>query len=235
MLHYFQELSAPWEKLTALFEDIFEAEDALISDPDLRDLSSDLFSHLAFGSSRPLLHSTVIQKVTKYVGQVSRPSKRFRSSVYDGTTRSGGTPRTQGRMTEIDITMLSRILKVLERSVRAGEDLDPISNVAIDRERLPDSRAKSTCVSKTTPKSGGGRSKLSSSKPSDSVESDNIEDPSPLELTEVDLVNLTRALDIARDSILAADCCIAILGSDRLNKQVGNIVLVLFLIHIPCF
>jgi cohesin loading factor subunit SCC2 len=38
--------------------------------------------------------------------------------------------------------------------------------------------------------------------------------------TTADFDNLTKLLDVARDSILAADCCIALLGSDRLQKQV---------------
>lgn len=41
------------------------------------------------------------------------------------------------------------------------------------------------------------------------------------ELDEMDYEKLTRDLEIARDSILAADCCIALLGSDRLTKQVS--------------
>ena len=35
-----------------------------------------------------------------------------------------------------------------------------------------------------------------------------------------DLVKLSTTLTIARDSVLAADCCIALLASDRLPKQV---------------
>jgi len=38
---------------------------------------------------------------------------------------------------------------------------------------------------------------------------------------DVDYKKLTQDLDVAKESIFAADCCIALLGSDRLTKQVG--------------
>ena len=37
---------------------------------------------------------------------------------------------------------------------------------------------------------------------------------------EADFEKLAKELDITNESILAADCCIALLGSDRLPKQV---------------
>ncbi len=40
-------------------------------------------------------------------------------------------------------------------------------------------------------------------------------------LLDVDYRKLTQNLDVAKESIFAADCCIALLGSDRLTKQVG--------------
>jgi cohesin loading factor subunit SCC2 len=49
------------------------------------------------------------------------------------------------------------------------------------------------------------------------------------DLTEMDYDKLTRVLELARDSILAADCCIALLGSDRLTKQVSLCVTLTFL------
>jgi cohesin loading factor subunit SCC2 len=51
------------------------------------------------------------------------------------------------------------------------------------------------------------------------------EEVQPQELTNSDFDKLTQVLDTARDSILAADCCIALLGSDRLPKQVSQISL----------
>jgi cohesin loading factor subunit SCC2 len=42
----------------------------------------------------------------------------------------------------------------------------------------------------------------------------------PPSVTNADLDILARSLELARDSILAAECCIALLGADRLPKQV---------------
>jgi len=208
---------APLEKLVALFEEVFEAEDALPPDINLRDLPSELFSPLTIDCSRPMLHHTLIRKLTKYVGQVTRPTKRFRSSVHDGVT--GGTPR-RGRMAEVDTATLSRILKILEQSVRAGEDLDPFLGVREKRrsegmkkgsKRLP---SDSEGIRKSQSPNGDEESTENRPKVFD-------EDRAIIALTEADLGHLTKALDVARDSILAADCCIALLGSDRLTKQVG--------------
>lgn len=38
--------------------------------------------------------------------------------------------------------------------------------------------------------------------------------------SEIDLNILSKALQVARDSVYAADCCLALLSSDRLTKQV---------------
>lgn len=129
---------------------------------------------------------------------------------------SGGTPKGKGRITEVDIGILGRILKILERSVKSGEDLDPFHYMAVIRE-----------------KSASPRKKKPAKRPKADVDEDAegeepevtdvvVEEPvaPPPEITESDLESLTRLLNVAKDSVLAADCCIALLGSDRLNKQV---------------
>ncbi|OBZ71396.1 Protein rad9 [Grifola frondosa] len=70
-----------------------------------------------------------------------------------------------------------------------------------------------------------GRSKSDTPGPStdarsgeEEIEPDTNESPTQ-QVTDADLENLTKLLDIARDSVLAADCCITLLGSDRLTKQ----------------
>ncbi|KAF8879492.1 hypothetical protein BD779DRAFT_1551796 [Infundibulicybe gibba] len=199
---------APLEKLIALFEDIFEAEDVLPPDADLNELP-EFFSPLTTDSSHPLLHPNVIRKMTKYIGQVARPTKRLRHA----TTGASATPRVRGRMAEVETQTLSRILKMLDRNVRAAEDVDPFVHTppptTVNKSprkkalkgKKPDRRSKSA-----TPKDGG----------------DEADEPivhAPPELTDANFDKLTRIFDMARDSVLAAECCIALLGSDRLTKQ----------------
>jgi cohesin loading factor subunit SCC2 len=42
------------------------------------------------------------------------------------------------------------------------------------------------------------------------------------DVAHADFDKLAKELDVANESILAADCCIALLGSDRLTKQVAH-------------
>ena len=53
-------------------------------------------------------------------------------------------------------------------------------------------------------------------------------DTRDFDLTEDDLNKLETVLEKAKDSILAANCCLALLTSDRLPKQVRR---VLYLSH----
>ncbi|TDL22099.1 hypothetical protein BD410DRAFT_770589 [Rickenella mellea] len=199
---------APLEKLTGLFEDIFEAEDNLPADIQVTDLPSEFFSPFSTDTSRPLLHPNVIRKLTKYIGKVARPTKRLRLSFgRDGTV---GTPRRTGGMAEVETNVLSRILKMLGRSVQAGENLEPFGYAK----------------KKPTKSKKGGEDGRSKSPQGDTGENDTVEpedkmdvEPEPAELTPEDISKLGIVLEIARDSIIAADCCIALLSSDRLTKQ----------------
>ena len=136
-------------------------------------------------------------------------------------------------MAEIDSQILVRILKILERSVRAGEDLDPFGHVVSRRvvANEASSETASPTKKKTTkkkPESGateGGRSK-SPQAPTERGTPMDI-DTRDFDLTEDDLNKLETVLEKAKDSILAANCCLALLTSDRLPKQVRRHVLYL--------
>ncbi|KAK0464696.1 uncharacterized protein EV420DRAFT_1725943 [Desarmillaria tabescens] len=205
---------APMEKLESLLEDIFEAEDALPADADLADLNMDFFSPATTDTSRPLLHPNIVRKLSKYIGQVARPNKRVRH----GGPSVTGTPRNKGRLAEATIQSLSRILKLLERTVRTGENLDPFAysghttqssprkaSPKKPKARKPDRRSKSK-----TPVDGEREEDV------DAIHADNPPNRSP---TESDFENLGVQLEAAKDSVLAAECCITLLGSDRLPKQ----------------
>ena len=168
--------------------------------------------------SRPQLSPAVIRKLTKYIGHVARPSKRMRQS----TAGVMGTPRGKGRMADVDTQMLSRLLKTLDRSVKAGEDIAPFAHhpVTLSTKSSPKkpSAKKAVKGKKNDPRS-------SSQTPRDGDEGDGDgpignDGPSSVNLNDADFDKLSGLLDVARDSILAADACIALLGSDRLTKQV---------------
>lgn len=211
----------PLEKLTSLLEDIFEAEDTLPADADLDSLSTEFFSLLTVEPARPQLHHNMIRKLTKYIGQVARPMKRLR-----GHGGSVNTPRGRGpgSIADIEISTLSRILKMLERSVRLGEDLDPFRSSEVEAPRgvsmSPSKRKNAKAKKALSQTERRSKSHTPAGDEDEQEESMKEADPPAHEITEADLDSLARALDVARDSILAADCCIALLGSDRLTKQV---------------
>jgi cohesin loading factor subunit SCC2 len=210
------ECTAPLEKLITLFEDIFEAEDSLPADVDQESLPADFFSPLTTEPSRPQLHPNVVRKLSKLISQVSRPIKRLRSSTSTTLTPHSSGPR---RFADVETTILSRILKILERSVRAGEDLDPFKADKPSEMRQSTSPNKKTKVSKKS--ASGLRSPSQTPAGGDELQADaSAGAAGPLSVTDSDLDTLAHTLELARESILAADCCIAMLGADRLPKQV---------------
>ncbi|KAG6849921.1 hypothetical protein H0H93_003632 [Arthromyces matolae] len=203
---------APVEKFTSLIDDIFEAEDSLPADIDISDLPQDFFSTVTTtDSARPLLNATVIRKLTKYIGHISRPSKRVRVGVQ-------GTPKGKGRMNEVDTQVLSRLLKILDRNVRAGEDVDPFRYTASVRAPTASPNKKSPKKSRPTKVERQAKSQTPVPGGSDVEGQEEAVDP-VAQLTDADLEKLAQVLEVARDSIVAADCCIALLASDRLTKQ----------------
>lgn len=124
-------------------------------------------------------------------------------------------------MAEVETQVLSRLLKMLERNVRAGEDVDPFWHPTPTYVAPGASPSKKSPKKPTKTKKAERRSK---SKTPGEDEEDGAAERSGgsavVELTESDFDKLLRSLEIARDSVIAADCCIALLGSDRLTKQV---------------
>ncbi|KAI1793228.1 hypothetical protein LXA43DRAFT_1124268 [Ganoderma leucocontextum] len=210
---------APIEKLATLLEDVFEAEDGLPPDIEVEDLFLDWFSPLSVPGAPPLLHPNLVRKLITHITKVARPSKRHRLNSRDATGHAQAMPMYKGRMADIDTAMLSRILKMLERSVRAGDDLDPFPSPAgggMSSQKV--TKGKKTANGKKT-HADSGRSKSQS--PGGTADAMDV-DEAQAELqpvTEQDVENLTRTLELARDSVLAADGCIALLASDRLPKQ----------------
>ncbi|KAI8994107.1 hypothetical protein BD414DRAFT_481445 [Trametes punicea] len=210
---------APIEKLTTLLEDIFEAEDALPPEVEPHDLPMEWFSPLTAPGSQPHLHPNIIRKLTTQIIKVARPSKRHRINSRDANGAAPGTPRYRCRMAEVDTSALSRILKILERSVRAGEELDPFTSCGTGAASSKGGKTKKVLSNKKAQADHGRPKSQSPGEVAEDERMDVDESPPEQSVTEEDIEALTRTLEVARDSVLAADCCIALLGSDRLPKQ----------------
>lgn len=218
---------APLEKLSALIEDIFEAEDSLAVDIDVSELPKEFFSVLTTDCSHPHLRPSVIRKLTKYLSQLARPTKRSRRSVRDSTD----TPRARKALGDIDSDILARLLKILERSIKAGEALDPLrSSVHVphaDKMASPRKPKKSPRTQRVVHQDRDATRSASLSVPEEDVHECELELDStdmPQELTEADIHDLSKQLELARDSILAVECCVALLSGEGLTKQVCRFV-----------
>lgn len=209
---------------------MFAVEDDLPPHAELQDLPPDFFSALTVDFSRPLLHPSTIRKLENLIGKTSRPTKRLRLASRDGNAVNGATPKGKGRMSQVDPSILSRTLKILERSVRIGEDLDPFRYSAAAKAD-PKSPSKSPSKSAAAKKASKGKKKGrgdSADEESHAGSADGMgmdeDGNAELEVEEADLENLTKVFEIAKESVMAADCCIALLASDRLAKQVRLII-----------
>ncbi|KAJ7644375.1 hypothetical protein FB45DRAFT_897682 [Roridomyces roridus] len=211
----------PLEKFTTLLEDAFEAEDSLPPDVDLSSLPAEYFSaSTTVDCSRPLLQPTLVRKLTKYISQVVHPGKWVRTV--------GNTPRPakDKALGDVDTALLSRFLKTLERSIKAGEDLDPFAGPPASTAPPPGSAPSSPKKQATTKKAVKGKRRRSKSRSGDEAEPDEMDvengangNAEPATLTDEDHAKVSRLLETVRDSVVAAECCVALLGAGRLTKQ----------------
>lgn len=203
-------------------EDIFEAEDSLPAEPPTSPDSEsyDFFSKLTSDWTRPNLSIKTIYKFTKLVEQIARPTKRLR---LDALSHSPSPGRSE-ELANVEFHQLSRVIKILERTVVLGEDVDPFDGPVV---RLSEGNTVAAANSGKSPAKGKkskrdkspseGRKTRSKSRtpgePSEAVEHDD---------GEIDMVKIEHALRVAKESVLAADACLALLGADHLPKQAGS-------------
>ncbi|CAE6465375.1 unnamed protein product [Rhizoctonia solani] len=170
------------EKLCSLIDDVIEAEDAF--DPEMAAESgntNDWFSTKTSDWNAPLLAPSVMARLTQLAG------------------------RRGTRLNDVDSTSLTRILKILGRSVTKGEDLDPFNSSA--GSIVPGSPVK--------PKlKGKKKGKVNTE---EDIEAEG--DKEDTELTEEDFEKLGRVLEVAKEAVIAADCVLAFLSTDKLPKQ----------------
>lgn len=210
------------DRFTSFIDDVFEAEDSVPAEPPDNIEESELqgyFSKLTDDWSQPILNTRIVIRLTKIIDAIAKPTKRARR---EALMHSPGQGQHEG-LAGVELHQLSRILKILERAVARGEDVDPFSG--------PVTRLKSTTSGTTTGGDAGkspakgkkGRKGKSPegrrSKSQTPVEGDN-ENEMDEGTEEVNWDRVERALGIAREAILSTDACVALLSADRLPKQV---------------
>ncbi|EEB90913.1 hypothetical protein MPER_10818 [Moniliophthora perniciosa FA553] len=198
------EREGPLEKLISLIDDIFVAEDLSESAADFH------------------VDPNIIRKLTKSITAVARSRTGTLNSsprkISLGVGRSGAarTAKTGGKLGEIDSAVLSRLLRILARTVRAGEDVDPFANGQKASGKKENKSPKKKVASKKGKEKAEGE--RSSKAPVDGEE--NAEEPQAASTsTSASNEDVEEKLTRARDSVLAAESVVVLLGSERLAKQ----------------
>jgi cohesin loading factor subunit SCC2 len=207
-------------------EDIFEAEDTLPPDISPDDLPIEFFSSLTFDSSHALLHRTVIDKLTKLILKSS--TRHSRQSTREAA--NGSPKKLKSTFATLETGILSRLLRILERSVKSGEDVDPFRIASVEPATIPargESSPKKSPRKKAVKNNDRMRSKSATPHNVGEVEGHDTAESVLEPPNDVDVETLLRALEMARDSLLATDCCLTLLSSDRLQKQVSTYYLVM--------
>ncbi|KZV76249.1 hypothetical protein PENSPDRAFT_646530 [Peniophora sp. CONT] len=200
-------------KLRELIDDLFEADDS----PDSED-SKAFFSLNSPDPTRLCLSAHMLRKLrTRILDAVKSPNaKRTR-------TATGQTPRTPKSarlsLADLDPADLGRLIRLLERSVRAGEDVTPFPSLpsssisAIKTEA--NGEAGPSTPAKTPGKTPGKRKKEPRSATPASVARGASEPPA----SEADISKASSSIERARDAILAADTILALLSAERLPRE----------------
>lgn len=181
-------------------------------DADPSSISSSIFS-TSTSSPDPLLQPQVIRRISKSLSKLVKSSRRGRS-VFQWESSAVATPQYRaGGLVNIETPVIQRLLKILERSVRASEDLDPFNATAARKAKREDERSETP----TTPqKSKTPRRSKTPADPTENVQAPFDNDSTPA----MSLSETLSMLELCRNGLLAADCCIHILTCDGLDKQV---------------
>jgi cohesin loading factor subunit SCC2 len=243
------------QKLTTLIEEIFEAEDSVAPDEDaslsqLPASFSAFFSPLTTDATRPLLNRAVMVKLEQFIRQVARPPKRSRRQNMSSPIKPSEGEIEPMSLAEIDAATLTRLLKLLERSVVLGEDIAPFAGPAMAElpghttaSNPPSKKSKKNKAAKSSVTGDPGVKRSSRSRSRSRSRSHNDDDDAEggadargktgqvtdhgecavgTEANEDDLERLGTMLATAHDSVAAASCAISLLASDSLPKQVRN-------------
>ncbi|KAJ3753999.1 hypothetical protein EV360DRAFT_52476 [Lentinula raphanica] len=211
-----REERSPLDKLMSLIQDIFEAEDGLPTEPDAMDVArGGLFNPDSQDRSRPQLSASVIRKLTKYFGQV-RGARSTGKSLHSSPTKARA-----GKLSDIGVDVLGRLLRILTRSLKIGGEVDPFGvlngtrgDLSSDIHKTPKKKKSGTPAGRNNNEDEGndgdkGKGKASAGYP--------FEPPSA-----VDLDLLIQKLTQSRDGVLAAESVIALLGGENVKSARGG-------------
>ncbi|PWZ01987.1 hypothetical protein BCV70DRAFT_156838 [Testicularia cyperi] len=235
----------PLAKLHGFMEDLFEADDTLPDRESLQEIlpgqslspAADHFFeilrfHTLSGDRTVLvLRASMLQKLLKLVMKCSRTLAEVSSNITVSQTPSAS------ELSSIPPAELTRLLTIVERTAKVGEDVDPFPAQAT---RAAMSEPTHLSSKKRSKKKGAGieRSSRSPSKtPEQDDDAQSVDDgregKGPPESRpdgqsgetggvdgEESLETLNMSLVIADRSLLAAECCLSVLTGDVLPKQI---------------
>ncbi|WVR03096.1 hypothetical protein IAU60_000086 [Kwoniella sp. DSM 27419] len=188
-----------WQKLQSSLEDIFEEADAFPANPSAGDLAgSRFFATTSVDGSSPLLAFDTIRKVSQYVARVQRTKRRHTQAVV-----------SDNEAKEWDPEVMTRLLRLLERSMRDSENV----TVFPDDRKVAAAVQEGEIADKTKKKKGRPAKKdksLEQSKPILSTAS---------EMNVDSLQHHESLVARARDGVAAAECCLTLLNTEGLSKQ----------------
>ena len=188
-----------FQKLQSLFEDIIEESDSFPANPAPDNLASaKYFSSVCKQGDQPLLAQSAIEKITQYVTRV-QSSKRGSDSD----------------STEWDVEVIGRILKLVEGSMSSAEAIELFPE---DRKGASSVKAEKKSGQKGRKGMKGGRISKSPTITQQSKEEGAPEVTDTL--NEVAIEAFEERLAVLRTGGLAAECCLVLLDSEGLSKQV---------------
>ncbi|EJU03190.1 ARM repeat-containing protein [Dacryopinax primogenitus] len=219
------------KKLLDYLDDIFEAEDSLpaaspqaspmllSTSPTLAGGTGGFFTTSLDPGSEPMLLPHVLRKLLRYIEA---------SSV---ETRSRRRKGARGALSQVDSAPLGRILRILDRNVKAAIDLEPFpaslapkstkntpkkarKSGVVDRRSM--SRAASDAISLGL--DGEPEEDMDTPVDDESLEEEPQEGKEE-QLADMSVEKCTHLLEIVSLGVMAADCCLALLTADALPKK----------------
>ncbi|KAJ3848406.1 hypothetical protein EV368DRAFT_49356 [Lentinula lateritia] len=214
---------SPLDRLISLIQEIFQVEDGLPADPDATDLSQGgVFNPDSQDPSKPQLSARIIRKLTVHFGQI-RGARGPGKSVHSSPTKGRGSRNE--KLNDIGCDVLGRLLRIIARSVKIGEEADPFGLLSGTRgdslmstHKTPKKKQKKYETLGTSALEHGQSKEPKTPKwKGKSSAGCLIEPPSA-----ADLDVLIRKLTQSRDGVLAAESIIALLGGESVKSSKGG-------------